>query len=123
MRSARIDRPSGRIDLQRRRAVDDVAVGEDEAVRREDDAGAAASSDVDLHDRRADGLDGAHHRLRIRVEERRIGLVVEFSARDHRSSVTRPMAVRITHPGRGAIRDGLVPYDGVFAPEPLRRKM
>ena len=45
--------------VSRPRALDDVAVGEDQAVGREEDAGAAAALRLDLDDRRPDGFDGA----------------------------------------------------------------
>ncbi len=49
--------------------LDHVIVGENQSVGREADARTAAFLDVDLDDGRPDRLDGANHRLRIRVEQ------------------------------------------------------
>jgi hypothetical protein len=48
--------------------LDDVIVREDEAVRREDDAGSAAAPGFDAHDRGADLLDRLNDGFRIRIE-------------------------------------------------------
>ncbi len=73
-------RPSGSVTSIVGRAVDDVAVGEDEAVGREDEprpaAGlgaraflAARGADVDVDDRRRDAIDGMDDRARVGVEK------------------------------------------------------
>ena len=46
-----------------------MAVGENEPIRREDDAGAAAPSDFDADDGGSDLFDGADDRLGIRVQQ------------------------------------------------------
>ena len=70
----------GQRDLDRRRAVHDVAVGEDEAVGREHEPRSAAGlrprallgaggTDVDADDGRRDAVDGVDDRPRVGVEQ------------------------------------------------------
>ena len=110
MRSAGHSRPSGSVTSIARRAVDDVAVGEDQAVGREDEARAAARlrvrapggagrADVDADDRRRDALDGVNDRARIGVEE----LVVrglEFVGGEAHTDKDVRDGVRDSGPGR-----------------------
>ena len=60
-RSATRSRPSGSVTPIRVAPGDDVTVGEDQAVGREDESRAGAAG-VDLHDGRTDCVDGRHHR-------------------------------------------------------------
>ena len=80
MRSAGHSRPSGSVTSIVGGAVDDVAVGEDEAVGREHEARSAARlrarslrrsrrADVDADDGRGDALDGVDDRPGIGVEQ------------------------------------------------------
>ena len=90
------------VDERRRdglRLGDDVAVGEHEAVGREDETGTAASTfDVDLHDGRTDTFHGLNHREGVRIEE--YG-VVEWFRGNHVTLSLRPdEAVRIPRSGR-----------------------
>ena len=76
-------------------AGDDVAVGEDEVVGREDDAGPAAAIRLDLHNRGPDGFDGANHCTRIGVEQ----IVITGEIREHESMVLIQLAPEITRSG------------------------
>ena len=75
MSSAGSFRPSDSDTWMLARLVNDVAVGENQAVGRDDEAGAlaalsaaiAAAAQLDGDDRRADLLDGADDGLRIGV--------------------------------------------------------
>src|SRR5439155_7028994 len=75
----------GQHDSDPIRVIDNVAVGEDQAVRRKNEPrstsailapttarcrGARTTSHVDLDDGRADHLDGPNHRARIRIQKR-----------------------------------------------------
>ena len=73
-----VSRPSGRVTRTIAAALDHVIVRQHEAIGREDDARPAASRDLDAHDRRADRLDSADHRLRIGVEQFDVGQHVRF---------------------------------------------
>ncbi len=63
-------------DIRALGALHDMAVGKNQTVRREDDAGArpaaAALTDIEPHDAWPDPLDDLGHRLRISVKKRRV---------------------------------------------------
>ena len=80
----RIERPSGSDDGHAAGAFDDVAVGEDEAVRREEDAGAAAALRPRSSRRPARPSRRRESPPRIRVQQ--LGVVW---LRDHTSIVTK----------------------------------
>ena len=90
----------GHRDAQRPRALDDVAVGEDQPVGREEDARPAAVSGVDLHHRRPDCLDGPCDGSRVGIEEMRI-----VSLWYHGSIVKTPASRGTTRTGSGAIKN------------------
>ena len=110
----------GQRDVDRGRAVDDVAVGEDEAVGREDEARAAARlrarapggarrADVDADDGGCDALDGVDDGARIRVEELVVRGLVFVAGRPipiRTCRRRRPVRVRakLTDPGAAGFR-------------------
>ena len=71
----------GERDDDLRRTRHDVAVREDEAVRGEEEARAAAAADIDLRDGGADDLHRLNDGARVRVEQRVV--VAQLGLRRH----------------------------------------
>jgi hypothetical protein len=69
-------------------ALDNVVVGQDQAVRGENDTRPVAARHFDAGHRRPNGVDSSDDRLRIGIKQG--GIVVLEGFRDHESIVTPP---------------------------------
>ena len=81
----------GQHDGQSRRAMDDVAVRQNETVRREDDAGARGASRFYFDDGGSNDFDGADHGSGIRVEQIEIGIGTRMGRHDVDRKNRRPV--------------------------------
>ena len=93
--------PGTERDLHRLRAVDDMRVRQRVAVRRDDDAAAAALATPHVDHARRDALDDANDGLRVGVEERarRVGISARRLADIGGHLVERPLRPHVADLG------------------------
>ena len=121
--------PVGKRHLDRRRAAGDVAVRDEVAVRRDQEAGAGAarargaaaagSFHAQMGDRRRDPVHGAGHRRRIRVEQYGVRVARPVNVEQGRTRVAGPDVASRPGGSRSMAAD-IAPKPAVFKRRDVR---
>lgn len=109
-------------DPQRPHIADDVAVGEDEPVRREDEAGSTRGSGLDAGDSRPGDVDGPYDRAGVRVEQVLIASGIAIGG-VHAAIVPGVTSSRITRSGSGNQAISRRPVSAPWRTEPSDRRV